>query len=171
MYGTLLEDGTTPGAAEAFGESFRRSIKAVCELGARRSLLARQRHLAAVSPSDLDELARRAEPVEFEDGAEIVVAGAPADAFYVLIEGSARVITESPNHGRVLRSGEGFGEAGLFGGGVRTATVVALEKVRAVRIGGDVFREAFHGDELTLRPVRAIVKGYDLRDHDASSGS
>ena len=83
------------------------------------------------------------EPVGYPFGAVIVREGEPADAFFLLVSGTARVLKQGDD-GRevplgVLHPGDSFGEAGLLSGGVRTATVRASGPVDALRLDGAVF--------------------------------
>lgn len=72
------------------------------------------------------------EPVSFSFGDVIVREGEPADAFYLLVSGSARVVKRGETRDEValnvLRGGDSFGEMALLGGGGRrSATVESLE--------------------------------------------
>ena len=82
-------------------------------------------------------------PVEYPFGAVIVTEGDPADAFYLLVTGSARVLKRGEDGDEVplsvLRAGDSFGESGLLEKGPRTATVRASEKVEVLRLDGAVF--------------------------------
>jgi ATP-binding cassette subfamily B protein len=82
-------------------------------------------------------------PVAYSFGATIAREGEPADAFYVLASGRARVLTTG-EHGEevplnVLRPGDSFGEMGLLDHGVRRATVRASGDVEALRLDRSVF--------------------------------
>lgn len=81
----------------------------------------------------LRQLAERADLVEFGERETIVERGQPGGAFYVLLEGEARVIRGGRTIDR-LEPGEFFGEISLLDGGPRTASVVAATPVTAVRI-------------------------------------
>src|SRR5690348_107439 len=67
------------------------------------------------------------EPVEYSLGDVIVRQGDPADAFYVMRSGSARVVKQAENGDEValnvLHAGETFGEMALLEDTTRTATV------------------------------------------------
>ncbi len=77
-------------------------------------------------------------------GEVIVAEGDPADAYYVLASGRARVLTRGEGGGEVplgtLRAGEGFGETGLLEGKTRTATIRASTACTVLRLDGSVFR-------------------------------
>ncbi len=71
-------------------------------------------------------------------GESIVAEGEAADAFFVLVDGVARVITTGRDGSEVslnvLRPGDTFGEGALITGGVREATVRASTAVRVARL-------------------------------------
>ena len=83
------------------------------------------------------------EPVSYGFASVIVSEGAEADAFYVIVSGSARVVKRSETGDEVslhvLRSGDYFGEIGLLGESTRVATVRAREPVEALRLDRSVF--------------------------------
>ena len=83
------------------------------------------------------------EPVSFPFGAVIVREGEPADAFYLLTGGTARVVKQGENGDEVplnvLHGGDSFGETALLDRGVRTVTVRASGRVDALRLDGAVF--------------------------------
>ena len=69
------------------------------------------------------------EPVSYEFGDAIVREGDDADAFYVLVSGTARVVKRT-EHGEevplnVVHRSDSFGEMGLLGDSTRVATVRA----------------------------------------------
>jgi ATP-binding cassette subfamily B protein len=111
------------------------------------------------------------EPIAFPFGAVIVREGEPADAFYVLAAGSARVVKQGDDGEEVplnvLRRGDSFGEMSLLGETVRLATVRASTAVHALRLGRSVFaaltrahpqvREAF--EALANERALAVVEG------------
>ena len=70
----------------------------------------------------------------------IVKHGDPANAFYILISGRARVVKSGANNGEeivlgTLRPGDSFGEAALSEGGTRSATVRCSTQSRSVTTG------------------------------------
>jgi len=70
--------------------------------------------------------------------------GDPADCFYLVRIGFVKISENYPGGELVLAylsRGDYFGEIGLLGGGVRTASCTALDHVELVRISGDDFRQ------------------------------
>jgi CRP/FNR family cyclic AMP-dependent transcriptional regulator len=87
----------------------------------------------ALSKRHLGRVARLAELKRFKSGAAVVRAGARGDAFYVMLDGSARV--ETPDgHTRDLHAGDYFGELALLDGAPRAATVSAIGSLATARI-------------------------------------
>lgn len=82
---------------------------------------------------DVDALAGSGSTVTLPDSWAFVQEGTPADACYVLLEGSARVF-----HGRdviaTLQPGAVIGEMAYLAGGQRNATVSTQGRVKALRI-------------------------------------
>ena len=83
------------------------------------------------------------EPVSCGFASVIVSEDAEADAFYVIVSGTARVVKRSEEGNEVslhvLRSGDYFGEIGLLEESTRIATVRAREPVEAMRLDRSVF--------------------------------
>jgi ATP-binding cassette subfamily B protein len=79
----------------------------------------------------------------FEFGDLIVREGDPADAFYFLASGRARVIKTTEKGEELvlasLRPGSEFGDAALLDGGVRTASVRCSTSVEVLKLGRDDF--------------------------------
>ncbi len=88
---------------------------------------------ANLSREALTELTTMAELVECDAGALVFSRNEPADALYVLVEGSVRVHLPGDAHVD-LAEGEVLGEACLLGEGLRQADVTAKTRVVALRI-------------------------------------
>ncbi|MBA2433875.1 MAG: peptidase domain-containing ABC transporter [Chthoniobacterales bacterium] len=74
----------------------------------------------------------------YEFGDLLVRQGEPADAFYILLSGRARVVKADQNGNEIvlatLKPGDSFGEAALSEGDLRTATVRCSTAVEALRL-------------------------------------
>ena len=84
----------------------------------------------------------RVELVRYSPGEVIVKQGDAADAFFLVRMGFVKVSERHPGGDVVLTylgRGSYFGEMGLLGGGVRTATCTALDHVDVVKIAGEDF--------------------------------
>src|SRR6516225_14910 len=96
-------------------------------------------------PEEVRRLVSEAfEPVGYEFGGVIVQEGDDADAFYVLVSGTARVVKNAGTAEEVplsvLHRGDSFGEMGLLSESTRVATVRASGPVEALRLDRGVFR-------------------------------
>jgi MFS family permease len=101
----------------------------------------------SASRTALERLAADAREVGVPAGSAIVREGQPADAFYVLIEGSVDIAARGEaggpeRHIRTMEPVSAFGEIGLLARSSRTATVTALQSSRLYRIRGEAFLEA-----------------------------
>ena len=99
------------------------------------------------SRTALERLAAEAREIAVPAGSAIVREGEPADAFYVLIDGSVAVSASGEaggpeRHLRMMEPVSGFGEIGLLARSTRTATVTAMQGSRLYRIRGEAFLEA-----------------------------
>jgi CRP-like cAMP-binding protein/Fe-S-cluster-containing dehydrogenase component len=97
----------------------------------------------ASMPADFVAYLRdRVELQRYTPGQVIVRQGDVADAFYLVRLGFVKVSEAHPGGEMILTylgRGGYFGEMGLLGGGVRTATCTALDHVDVVRIKGEDF--------------------------------
>ena len=82
----------------------------------------------------------------FGEDEAIVCRGAPGEAFYVVLEGTAevRVPTGDDGHLPVVRltPGASFGEMALLRGAPVSADVIALDRVRVLEVSEDRFETA-----------------------------
>jgi CRP-like cAMP-binding protein/Fe-S-cluster-containing hydrogenase component 2 len=97
---------------------------------------------ASMPPEFIGYLRDRVELMRYSPGEVIVRQGNAADAFYLVRLGFVKVSERHPGGDVVLNylgRGSYFGEMGLLGGGIRTATCTALDHVDVVRITGEDF--------------------------------
>ena len=99
---------------------------------------------AELSTDFIEHLKASVELLRFAPGQAIARQGDAADSFYLVRIGFVKISENYPGGELVLAylsRGDYFGEIGLLGGGVRTATCTALDHVEVVRVSGDDFRE------------------------------
>jgi len=97
---------------------------------------------ANLSDEFVDRLKERVELVSCNPGEVVVEQGAEADALYLVRIGFVKVSQRSAGGEVILQylsRGDFFGEMGLLGAGVRTATCTALDHVELVKIGKEEF--------------------------------
>ena len=105
----------------------------------------------------------------FQPGEVLMRQGGPSRALYVLADGRVRVVMSTADGDEllvaVLGPGHTVGELSVLDGHPRSATVVALEPVRALRVEGSAF-----GSFLLARPRLVVgllrVLSGRLRDAD-----
>ena len=105
-------------------------------------LLRRVPLFAEIEPSRLKLLAFMSERVGFDPGRVIVRQGDPADAAYLIIDGHAEVIAETPTGPVILATlgaHETVGEMGILCNMPRNATVRAKDRLIALRIAKEPF--------------------------------
>ncbi|MFB3737654.1 MAG: Crp/Fnr family transcriptional regulator [Candidatus Velamenicoccus archaeovorus] len=106
---------------------------------------------AELSRRHLRKLAEHADEVEFDAGERIVEMGMLGGAFYVILEGQAKVTKGSRTLTR-LGPGDFFGDLALLDRGARQATVTATTPIVAVRL----FKQAF--DRLLVEEPKVATK-------------
>jgi CRP-like cAMP-binding protein len=99
---------------------------------------------AELSGRQLAEVSELAQEVRYSPGRMIVRAETPGQAFYAIVDGTAKVL-----RGRIataagtwrLGPGDFFGEMALLDGGPRSASVVADTELTTIRIERAEFRK------------------------------
>lgn len=113
------------------------------------------------------ELAARCRPVTFAKGDILMRQGDPPGSMFLLREGAASVslMTEDGNAHEVAVSamGDVAGEMSLMTGANRTATVVALTRLKALEITKEAISELLHGTPELYQRFSAILA---LRQHE-----
>ena len=143
-------------------EEHLRSVPLFAEIGARE-----QTQEAAAF---LERLRERVELVRFNPGQVICKQGDPADSFYLVRIGFVKVSESHPGGELVLAylsRGNYFGEIGLMGGGVRTATCTALDHVEVVRIKADEFKVMLEHFPHVRRRLEAGVRERQEQNRNA----
>jgi CRP/FNR family cyclic AMP-dependent transcriptional regulator len=105
-------------------------------------LLRRVPMFAEIEPAKLKLLAFMSERVAFDPGKQLMRQGDPADAAYLIIDGHADVIVETPAGPVIvatLGANETVGEMAILGDVPRNATVCAKNRLVALRISKDLF--------------------------------
>ena len=105
-------------------------------------LLRRVPIFAEIEPARLKLLAFMSERVGFDPGKRLMQQGDAADAAYLIIEGHAEVILETPAGSVIvatLGANQSVGEMAILGNVPRNATVRAKDRVIALRISKDPF--------------------------------
>lgn len=110
----------------------------------------------------LGRIAALATESRYEAGGVIVKKDDPGRAFFVIVEGSARVVKGTSADARTqaeLRPGDFFGELALLDGEARTATVVATTGLRTIRIERAAFRHLVRDEpNLALKVLEGMAK-------------
>ena len=94
----------------------------------------------ACSQRQLRRVAKIARVFDVAAGTVLTRAGEPGDEFFLLLDGTARVVVSAEKHVPV-HPGEFFGEMSLLDGGPRSATVVADTPIRLLVITRRHFSE------------------------------
>ena len=131
-------------------------------------LLRRVPMFAEIEPAKLKLLAFMSERVGFDPGKRLMRQGDPADAAYLIIDGHAEVIVETPAGPVVATPGpnEIVGEMGILCDVPRNATVCAKDRVVALRISKEPFMRM-----VREFPTMAVSIMQELADRLASTNN
>jgi CRP/FNR family cyclic AMP-dependent transcriptional regulator len=125
-------------------------------------LLARVPLFAGLSRAHLGRLASLAEEADYNAGRVIVKRDDPGKAFYVIVEGTAKVVKGKIVTARreaELGPGDFFGELALLDGEPRAATVVAATPLLTIRIERTAFRRLLREEpDLALKVLEGMAR-------------
>jgi len=110
-------------------------------LASRVAILAKVPLAQGVPQIVLEELAAASQLCPLPPGVDVVVQGAPAHAFYVVVDGEVVVHRDDSEVVR-LGPGEWFGERGLLDRAPRNATVTTTIDSKVLRLEGSVLLDA-----------------------------
>jgi CRP/FNR family transcriptional regulator, cyclic AMP receptor protein len=114
-----------------------------------------------LSQTHLRSVAGLTEEIRYSPGRMIVRTGSPGVAFYVIVEGTAKVV-----RGKIatakgtweLGPGDFFGEMALLDGGPRTASVVAETPLTTIRIERAPFRQMLRDEpDMALKLLESMA--------------
>jgi CRP/FNR family transcriptional regulator, cyclic AMP receptor protein len=119
-----------------------------------------------LTDATIDAIAALAYETEIGTGDHLARQGDPGDAFMVILDGSARVDQDGREIRRMGR-GDFLGEISLIDGSPRTATITALEPIRALTID----REGFDKLMTDFPVVRlGLLNALTQRERDHTPG-
>ena len=110
-------------------------------LASRVAIIERLPVVAGAPPVVLEQLASASQLCPLPPGVDIVVEGAPAHAFYAVIDGVV-VVHRGGEVVAHLGAGDFFGERGLLDRAPRNATVTTEEPTTVLRLEGDILLDA-----------------------------
>lgn len=125
-------------------------------------LLSRVPLFEGLSKSHLARLASLAEDSSYNAGRVIVRRGDPGKAFYVIVDGQAKVVKGKITSARaeaILGPGEFFGELALLDGEPRAASVVAATALETIRIERAAFRTMLREEpDIAIRLLEGMAR-------------
>lgn len=96
----------------------------------------------SLPPEEMDGVLTCIEPVEVEEGVVLFNQGDAGNALYLIDSGTIDIVTETDGERTViatLGAGQSFGEMALLNSDKRTATAIATEHTKLLKIGKDQF--------------------------------
>lgn len=131
-----------------------------------------------VSTEPLSFLAAIADVVSYPAQQRIFECGDPADALYVVLDGSVRLHRNDEDIS-VVQAGEAFGTWALFEEAPRVASATVIDEAQLLRIGRDDFLDLLsdHGDVMQgvlktlVRRLRGLLDRLGTAGRPASSSS
>jgi CRP/FNR family transcriptional regulator, cyclic AMP receptor protein len=128
---------------------------------------------AEIEPSKLKLLAFMSERVGFDSGKRLMRQGDPADAAYLIIDGHAEVILETPAGPVIvatLGANDFVGEMGILGDVPRNATVRAKDRLIALRISKEPFmRMVREFPSMAVSIMQELAHRVDSTNHQLST--
>jgi CRP-like cAMP-binding protein len=137
------------------------------ELSARVAVVQRLPLVAGAPLLVVEQLASASEIFSLPAEVDVVVQGAPAHAFYAVMEGGVAVRRDGQEVAR-LGPGDHFGERGLLDNAPRNATVATLTACTLLRLEGELLLEALQAVPAMWTTLdRSNVRGRSSAPHTA----
>lgn len=111
---------------------------------------------ARCTRKELDFIASRTDEVSAPAGRQLIRQGAPADSFFVLLEGEVDVMVDAKKRA-TLKTGDFFGEISMLDRGVGTATIVTRTPARLMVMSHAQFRDAIKAQDSLLVKVLSVM--------------
>lgn len=112
-----------------------------------------------LNDSELSEIANCSKLERYYDGDVIFNEGDRGICFYIIVDGTAKVVKKRNNNEivlSILKKGDFFGELALIDGNMRSASVESLENLTCVSISNDGFKKVFNNSVSTLRVLEML---------------
>lgn len=127
-------------------------------LARRQEALARAPLFSGLPKRHVRQLARVSRVAVYPEGTDIVTEGSVGSAFFVILEGRAKVVRGGRTVTR-LGPGDFFGELSLLDGGRRAASVVVEDTARCLYLSGKDFVGVLeHDASLSLRVLKGVAR-------------
>jgi CRP-like cAMP-binding protein len=130
---------------------------------------------ANIEPSKLKLLAFTSERMTFKSGDNLFKQGEPGDSAYVIIDGEASVIVDTPKGPLTvakLKRNDIVGEIAILCDVPRTATVQAASKVEAMVIAKDLFfRLVMEFPQMAVEIMRELARRLDATNRKLTAKS
>ena len=111
-----------------------------------------------LSRRHVERLAAETDELGFEAGQHVVVEGEPGETLYVVLSGEAKVVRRGRTVARMY-PGDVFGELSALDGGPRTASVIAVTHVDALRLFRHTLMRMLEREPaLSLKLLEVIVR-------------
>ena len=158
LRGVLAVLGVAVVVAWAVGRSGLRAIDRASSVPEQQlQLLQEIPMFASLSPTSLERLATRLEPVEVDAGTAVVREGDVGDSVLLVADGELAVHTAVDGQVDLIGPGEVFGEMALVENAPRNATVRALTGCSLYRLTREEFLAAITGNPASARQVQELV--------------
>ncbi|HEY0080775.1 MAG TPA: peptidase domain-containing ABC transporter [Pyrinomonadaceae bacterium] len=126
---------------------------------------------SSIAPQDIRGLLSSMRVIDYPAGQYIIREGEPGDAFYILRQGSARVVKESEG-GRTLaqlKAGDAFGELALLTGEPRAASIITQEPSSVFRLEKQDFDQILTSTPKFKDALVSKISGYAGADPRAET--
>jgi hypothetical protein len=145
---------TTHGTENIPGDA-RVTSQSTADAGLKPGALRRIKIFAVLSDEQLARFLQLMEVVQVRQFTELVRAGSPGDAMYLILDGELRarlMAGDTETTLATLGTGEFFGEMALFDHGLRSADVVANKNSTLLRIGAGAVQKLVQDHPETAAP-------------------